>query len=437
MRKLAGNRATEVRFGRFLSNKKVTVKELISESTKKASELSAGRHVLAIQDTTELNYRPHKDRVKGLGPVGNDHGIGFYLHPMLVVDAASSACLGLGGAHTWIRPPQNFTEDGIKIKKKQGYTRLMPIEEKESYRWLEVANQAKEALKAAAQITIIADRESDIYEEWYRIPDTKTHLLTRASKDRRLRNEEMLFQYVSQLSVSGVTEIKVRARAQKRTAHIAKLDIRFGTVEIKRPSKCNDKNAPKYIKLRVVDVKERPQSVVGNEKPIHWSLLTTHTVETLEKALEITRWYSSRWHIEQLFRTLKKQGFQLESSQIEKGDSLIKLSIIALRAAVQTLQLSLSRQPELLDRPSSDVFSPDEETVLEAMQPRLEGKTDKQKNPYPTKKLAWAAWIIARLGGWKGYASERPPGPITMLNGQKEFASRYQGWKLAKDVCIP
>ena len=62
-------------------------------------------------------------------------------------------------------------------------------------------------------------------------------------------------------------------------------------------------------------------------------------------------------------------------------------------------------------------------------------KTEKQKNPHQAGMLSWAAWVIARLGGWKGYQSESPPGPITINDGWKRFKSIYEGWTL-KDVCI-
>jgi hypothetical protein len=145
---------------------------------------------------------------------------------------------------------------------------------------------------------VIADRESDIYEEWYRIPDKRTFMITRACRDRKLTNEELLFDYVNKLEVSGTYEIEVNERIGKRSAHVARLEIRFGEVEIKKPKKCNDKNAPQSIKLRIVDVKEVLQTVVGEEAPIHWCLLTTHEVKTKEDALQIVKWYCLRWNIE-------------------------------------------------------------------------------------------------------------------------------------------
>lgn len=434
LRNIAENRAMEVRFGRFLSNEKVTVNEIKEHSVARTNERVVGRHILGIQDTTELNYQAHAGRVEGLGPVGNGKDLGLFLHPLLVLDAKTSSCLGFGAIHTWIRNP---IEQGLAKNKTSSDYRNQLIEGKESYRWLQTAQAAKDNLSKAELLTIIADRESDIYEEWYRIPDEKTHLLTRACYNRRLSDGRLLSDHVANLPISYVMLLPVRGRDKRRSAHTARLEIRFGEIEIIRPKGCSDRDAPAQIKLSVVDAIELSESVVGDEEPIHWRLLTTHDVKGLEEALQLLTWYSWRWNIEQLFRTVKRQGIQVESSQLTTGTGLTKLAVIALSCALHTLQLTLARVDNTQERPLSDVFTEEEAAVLERMLPRLEGKTEKQKNPYAKGKLAWGAWIIARLGGWKGYACERPPGPITMYRGQQELAALCRGWHLAKDVCIP
>lgn len=422
LRKLAGDKSLEVKFGRFLSNEAVTNQEIITSGVEKTRELSKGEHVLAIQDTTEINHQRHKNKVSGLGTVGNGVDIGFFLHPMLVLEAGSGSCLGIGAVHYWNRTK----------KKAKDYQKL-PIEEKESFRWLLTAEAVKKNLGEAKLITVIGDRESDIYEEWYRIPDERTHLLTRACQDRKLGNGKRLFEYSGELPLAGTYTIEAQERIGKRSKHSAKLEVRFGEVVLKRPQNCSDCEAPKEVRVRLVDVREAKETVIEGEEPIHWRLLTTHEVNTLEQAREVIDWYCERWNIEQLFRTLKRQGFDVESSQISTAEVLIKLTLIALLAAIQTLQLTLARDGKL-ERPVGDVFSKEETQLLGSLLPTLEGKTEKQKNPHPRLTLAWAAWIVARLGGWKGYASERPPGPITMIRGQKEFASIARGYWLARNV---
>jgi len=423
LRRLGGDRATEVKFGRWLRNKKVEVPELIEQTLQKTEPLTQGLHVLAIQDTTELNYQAHAKRTRGLGTVGNGTDQGIYLHPMLTLNAETGACLGLSGLKLWRR----HREEG------RAYWKL-PIEEKESYRWLEVAEQAKQTLKQAAMVTVIADRESDIYEEWARIPDEKTHLLTRVCRDRALVESRSLYAYTDQLPVQTVYTVDVPARPKKRSAHEAKLELRFGRVSIKRPAKCKGVGLPKTIELTIVDVRERPESVVGDEEPIHWRLFTTHAVENIVQAQQIVDWYRQRWVIEQLFRILKKQGLNLESSQLEDAQSLMKLAVLAIQVAVTSLQLVSCREGET-GQPISDVFNQKEILLLNVLLGQYEGRTEKQKNSYPKDQLAWATWIIARIGGWKGYGSESPPGPITMLRGLREFATLYKGWALQNELC--
>lgn len=419
LRQLGGDRATEVKLGRWLRNERVEIKELIEQSTRKVEGLSTGRHVLAIQDTTEINHQGHRDRTQGLGVVGNGTDKGFFLHPMLTLDAQSHICLGLSAIHVWLRERQ---ED-------RAYWQL-PIEEKESYRWIQTAEMAKTTLREASQVTIIADRESDIYEEWARIPDERTHLLTRVCRDRSIEEAKCLYAYTDGWAVQGRYRIDVPAQKGKRSGHEAELEIRFGKVTIKRPSKIAASRVPARIGLNVVDVREIPETVVNKEAPIHWRLFTTHAIDTLAQARQLIEWYCQRWTIEQVFRTLKKQGLQVESSQVEHAEGLIKLTIIALQVAVRTLQL-VSVRHGTTELHTTDVFSEDEMTVLKAVEKKLQGKTSKQKNPYPFEYLSWAAWVIARLGGWKGYSSESPPGPITMGRGLHRFESIYEGWKLA------
>jgi hypothetical protein len=191
-----------------------------------------------------------------------------------------------------------------------------------------------------------------------------------------------------------------------------------------------DKAAKPRIALWSVEVRERAESVVGHEEPVHWRLLTTHRIDGVEQALQLVDWYGERWQIEQLFRIIKKQGLEIEASQLEDGESLMKLASLATPAAVCTLQLTMAREGNT-ERPATDVFEAEEVEVLKKLQPQLEGRTAKQKNPHPQGRLSWAAWIIARLGGWHGYASEAKPGPITMLRGQQRFAAIAHGWKLA------
>ena len=417
----AGDRRAEwVGFSRWLNNPSVTVDEMAMHSAEALSERVAGLHVLAIQDTTELNYARHAGRVRGLGASGNGIDPGLFVHPVLAIDAGSKALLGLAGMQIWTRRGRASPD-----------YRSQPIEEKESYRWIQGAASAKSALAAAAMVTVIGDRESDIYEEFDRIPDTRTHLLTRACRDRALAGGGRLFGIAETWPIQHHFALEVRAQPG-RAARTARLALHFGEVTIKRPGNCSDPEATHQLTLRLIEVKELDPVV---EEPIHWRLLTTHAVTTVAQALQIVAWYRERWHIEQLFRTSKSQGLDIEASQVEAAEALFKLAAVAMIAATKIMQLVLARDGTV-DRPATDVVAEDQLPMLETLQSSLEGKTAKQKNPHLKHSIAWLAWIIARLGGWTGYASERPPGPITMRRGWNRFEQMAQGWKL-RDLCTP
>ncbi len=150
---------------------------------------------------------------------------------------------------------------------------------------------------------------------------------------------------------------------------------------------------------------------------------------SLEQALQVIRWYCWRWRIEQLFGTLKSVGLDIEASQLATTGAIARLAVLGLSVAVKTLQLLEGRDKE--DFSASLTFSPEEQQCLQQLMPSLEGRTQKQKNPYRCKSLAWANWIIARLGGWSGYQSQRPAGISTLVRGLRSFDLIFLGWKFA------
>jgi Transposase DDE domain len=409
LRQLACDRAEQVKFSRFLRNDRVSLEELNRSAGERVGRLAQGcRHVLAIQDTTELNFQRHARRTQGLGPVGNGTDQGLFLHPLLAIEAGDDRCLGLAWAKLWVRPG--------KIKTGR---RNRPAAEKESHRWQEGIAAAERVLTAAELVTVVNDREADIYESWARPRPANLHLLARAAQNRSLVGGASLFAVCDGLEVAFCYAFEA-PRQPGHPKRLAKMELRFGKVELRCPRWLQRSprlrgTLPDSVVVHVVDVREcGPRS--GEEPPLHWRLLTTHAVETIEAALEIVQWYRQRWNIEQLFWTLKRQGLDIEASQVETAQALIKLAFLATLAATRITQLVRARDGSR-PTPAEEVFSADEVEALSLQQPHLEGRTAKQKNPHPVGSLAWASWIIARLGGWKGYASESPPGPLTMRHG--------------------
>ncbi len=418
MRRLAdGRRSRIVGFWRFLANPRVTIEALIEGWGTELSEACAGRHVLAIQDTSDINFTTTKERTRGLGKIGKGSGRGVLLHAMLGVDADTGGILGLASGQVWTR------EDLVTVDRKN-----RPLSQKESERWVAMALAAKPVLSRAAMVTEVCDRECDFYEKWSHLSETGFHLLTRANADRSIVGGGKLSTAV--LQPGGTASIEVRARPG-RPARTAKLVTRFGRVSLKRPKNlAKYKHLPKTVEVSLVEVREvdAPPGV----EPILWRLLTTHAVENAAMAWRVIDWYRQRWHIEQFFRTLKQQGLQLEDSQLENAERLIKLTAIAARAACTIMQLVQARDG-LSGQPASIAFSPPEIETLHALLPQVEGKTALQKNPHPPESLAWAGWIIAKLGGWDGYPRSKPPGPITFRHGLEYFKSIARGWRL-RDV---
>ena len=386
---------------------------LIEGWGEQTAQACAGLHVLAIQDSSDINFRTTPARRRGLGEIGKGVGRGLVLHAMVAMDAESRGCLGLVSGRIWTRSGRRTVPHSKRV-----------LADKESERWLSTAEAAKGVLAAAASVTVVADRESDIYAEWARLPGPRFHLLTRAMHDRVIAEGGRLS--TASLKPAGEAEIGLAARAG-RPARQAKLRARFGRVSLKRPRKSREVGLPSCVEVSLVEVVE--DNPPPGVEPILWRLLTTHEVTDAAMAWRVVDWYRGRWMIEQLFRTLKQQGLRLEDSQLETAEGLLKLTAIAARAACTTLQLVQARDGRS-GQAAQVAFTPAEIQTLQALLPRLEGATAAQKNPHPPHSLAWAAWLIAKLGGWDGYKSSRPPGPITFGQGLQYFYAIAYGWSL-------
>jgi len=409
----------------------VTLSELVRSLSDHCEQQVEGRHILNISDTSEINLESHQGRLKpeGLGVVGNNKNVGFFIHPSLAVDAENGFPLGLSNVQLWTRAPERPERDHAKL----------PIEEKESYKWLASAERSQRCFQVggARLVTHIGDREADIYEEWATVPDRYNHVLVRVHQDRRLLGRtESLYTYLSAQPCEGTYTVDVIADARHgRTAREALLVVRCASVEIQRPDKLNREDYPPSIKLYAVEAEE--VNPPKGQEPIHWRLMTTHPMVALEQALQVIHWYCWRWLIEQLFATLKSVGLDIEATQLESIKAIQRLTILALSVAVKTLQMVEGR--DNLDVPASVAFSEVQQQCLTQIAPTLQGRTLKQQNPYPKASLPWATWLIARLGGWSGYHSQRPPGIPTLVNGLRRFEAIFIGWKTALGglVCTP
>ncbi len=431
IRQLTDTSAGSKGFYRFLQNDNTDEKTLVSDMSARCGTACAGKTVLCFQDTSDVNLYNHRNRLKDDGSVGltsSDRGIGFLLHPSLAVDAAT--CMPYGFAHVriWNRPM------GKQLKSERRY-KTVPMEQRESYKWIETSVKTKEALCQAASVVIIQDWEGDIYEQFAQIPDGNTHLLVRSRFDRPLKNGGHLYDSPDgQPAQASYTLTIAGDKRKNRAKREARIEVRFRQVEILRPGG-SAKNMPASLRLCLIEAREVGADPSKVANPVCWRLLTTLDVMDEAAALACVEWYSWRWMIEEVFRILKKEGFDIEASELEYGGSIRKLCLLMLDTIIKLFMMQIAYAvPEEEGLPAAACLTTEERQCLDAASPTLEGKTVKQKNPFKKGSLKNYVWVIARLGGWKGYKSETAPGITTLWLGLKELGSISKGWKLARDV---
>jgi hypothetical protein len=417
VRKLGADRAAEMGAHRFLGSERVTPQAILEEAAERTARACRGRRVVVAQDTTEINFSGRDNGRRGLGLGGDGRSLGFFVHPLVAIDADDETVLGVAGAKIWTRPL-------AKLKRHRHKRRL---EDKESMRWIEAAQTAAQRLAAAAAIVMVGDRENDIYQGFTRRPPN-VDLITRARSDRKLLDGGLLYETVNGFPPAREIEVAVapgQPRAPGERGRVARVAVSFGKATIAKPKTGRACADPKSCEISVVVAREI--GAPAGAKPLVWRLLTTLPVETAEDALEIIRLYRLRWRIEEVFRVLKRDGLALEQTQVETARSLFNLAALAVVAAARIIQLTDARDAGV--RPASDVIDEGLIAATAAIGETLEGKTARQKNPHPRGSLSWLAWITARLGGWHGYY--RPPGPKTMADGWRRLAAMLDGYAIA------
>ncbi|MDN5285941.1 MAG: Transposase DNA-binding [Mucilaginibacter sp.] len=237
LREITEDEAEQRSIYRLFNNESFSESGIVKSITGRCKDLSLGRHLLCIQDTTEFNFSSKRGRIKsksGLGTTSREDILGFMLHTSLVVDADRSHALGYSSIKVWERPADT-------PKKLERDYQHLPIKEKESYKWIESAIQSKDLLKQANMITIVADRESDIYDLFGVVKKDKVHLLIRSNHDRQIKGKLKLstclnglpVMYNYNLSVTG----DIRQNATKR---IAEMGLKWTRVELLKPVSCRD-----------------------------------------------------------------------------------------------------------------------------------------------------------------------------------------------------
>ena len=419
LRRIGETRAGEMAIHRFLSSPYVSAQNIVATLSARTAEQCRRRRILAVQDTSEINFAGRDKKRRGFGPAGNGKTPGFFIHPVIAIDIETEALIGLVDAAIWARPAGE-----------RRARRSRSFEEKESARWLAGCAATAERLSEATAVTMVADRESDIYPLFASRP-AGLDLIVRAAQDRALADDRRLFDVLAQAPVLVTDTVEVAPRGPGDKGRLAKVELRAATVTIARPRNGRREKLPETLTLTALEARE--VAPPPDKTPLLWRLLTTHPVTSAEDAQEIVALYRLRWRIEQLFRALKSDGLALQDSQVIDAERLFNLTVIGLAAAIRTNQLVDARHGS--PRPASDVVDDAFATALERLSRKLEGNTARQKNPHPPGSLAFVAWIAARLGGWNCYY--KPPGPKTMRIGWNQLAATLAGYALATHEQLP
>jgi hypothetical protein len=399
---------------RFFDHPETTMEKVLAahyETT--LGRISREEVVLAVQDTTSLNYTAHPG-TQNLGPIGYrlDRGIGLMLHSTLAFSREGTP-LGLLDVQCWAREAAEFG----KKKRRQS----LPIEQKESYKWLVSFRKVAEAQKRTPKVTLVSigDREADIYElfEMGVSDPSGAKFLVRAEQDRLLaEGQGHLWEKMAGQEVAGVQEIEV-PRRKNHPARVARLEIRFAEVTLRSPK---NKKRRRELTLWAVWAREAEAPVEGER--IEWMLLTTVPVNTFEEALEKLAWYTIRWGIEIFHKTLKS-GCKVEERQLGHADRIETCLAIDMVVAWRIFHLTkLGR--ETPNVPCTVFF---EDAEWKALVAYVTHTPTPPENPPPLRE---AMRMVASLGGFLGRKGDGEPGTKSLWLGLQRLDDLSSMWKL-------
>ena len=392
---------------RFFKNERVSMDRVLrahKEST--VERIRAHEVVLAVQDTTTLNYTTHWV-TRGLGPIGaaNSDAYGLVVHDTMAFTTQGTP-LGLLDVQCWARDPED--------KRKKDRRKELPIEQKESMKWLNSYRAVSEVQQLCPQTMLVsvADRESDIYElflEALRNPRGPKLLVRCESSRKRKSGNEYLWEKMARQPVCGIQVVHIPNRGSQ-SARDAKLEVRHAQVQLRPP---NGKGyAPVTVWMVYAREIDHPPAV---KSPLEWMLLTTVETRTFQQACERLGWYARRWGIEVYHRTLKS-GCRIEDRQLESADSLEACLAIDMVIAWRIYHLTMLGR-EVPDHPCTTFFEEAEWKALYILANQTADLPVKQ----PT--LRQAIRMLASLGGFLGRKGDKEPGTTTLWRGLQRLES--------------
>ncbi len=385
---------------RFFNNDAVEPEQIVSSLVQATLKRCQGEPVvLAVQDTTSLDYTSHP-KTEGLGPLEDPDRRGLFVHTTLAL-SPKGVPLGLVAQQAWARDPADI---GKRQRRKQ-----LPVEAKESAKWLRGLKQTEARLgQLEARVVSVADREADVYEVFALAQELTGDWLIRARHDRRLGDEEShLVSVVEQAPVGLCSLVEVPEQA-KQPARRAKVEVRRAEVELVPPQRVKgviakwwaehpevERLAPEElrpVRVRVVLVSEvDPPSGV---EPLRWLLLTSLPLDTAEQVLTIIAYYRLRWLIER-YHFVLKSGCQVEKLQLEQAERLRRALTVYAAVAWRLLWLAYEARANP-QAPCTVVLDEDAWRLLWVL------SCPKISLPLNPPNLETATRQIAKLGGFLG-----------------------------------
>lgn len=311
---------------RFFKNEHISFENLLLSHTAKI-DFQYKDYLLYLSDTVVLDYT-NKRGAKNLGYLTKPYLRGMYLHNDMIISDLGIV-LGI--------PKQQYHNRSIEYFGKSAERQNLPIEQKESNRWLESFKTAK-TLSQTKDLPLVwtADREADIIEILAAPRPTKLELLIRAQHNRSLvEHKSRLFSLLKQQPTLDTYEIEIihPKTLKKRTAQLAIRSCSSVQLNITATTKHKQKLQRPYINAVEVYEINPPEDI---DQPIRWVLLTTLPVDSFEQAKLVVDFYVLRWLIERFHYLLKSGGANVEDLQYEKPDTLKKVittkSIVVMRA---------------------------------------------------------------------------------------------------------
>ena len=399
---------------RLLHSEEINMQKLLAAHhealLQRASECA---DLLLVQDTTELDYSSHKT-LSGTGPMSDKSRRGFFLHNRLLIAEEEALVLGVSSAKVWAR---NDAEQG-----KAAHRKSLPIEEKESMRWLEGYDEACTLATElpGRKIIMIADRECDIYELYVRWQERpQADFIVRAARDRALLDVGgCLFENLHAAPLLGGFDLEVKRKEQMvkikgnrhrqvRESRLAKMEVRATQVHPRPPARKGLKLPEVELTAVLVAEKDPPEG----QEPIEWLLLTTLPVQDFEQAMRIVNAYRQRWVVEEYHRVLKS-GCRVEALTLGDSDALLAAVAIYMVIAWRILYLrNLSRRCGEL--PGVWFFTQAEVRSACLIQKRKSG------NGPPT--LSELTVMVAKMGGYLARKSDPPPGAEYLWRGLEKL----------------